>query len=152
LQQHLVLTGAEMLQAGTKRTILVVEDYVDTQQMLKLLLEDMGFNVLTATTGSEALAAAANNHIDLVLTDFNLPDTSGPAVVHRLRQLHTRFNHVPTIVLTAFDGFEYRRLATEAGCDAYVVKPPNYDTLLAIIDRLLRASQAKQEMLLSRTC
>jgi DNA-binding response OmpR family regulator len=141
-----------MLQAGTKPTILVVEDYVDTQEMLKLLLEDMGFNVLTATTGNEALAAAANNHIDLVLTDFNLPDTSGPTVVRRLRQLNARLNHVPTVVLTAFDGFEYRNLAAEAGCDAYVVKPPNYDTLLAIIDRLLRASQAKQEMLLSRTC
>jgi len=141
-----------MLQAGTKRTILVVEDYVDTQQMLKLLLEDMGFNVLTATTGNEALAAAANNHIDLVLTDFNLPDTSGPTVVRRLRQLNARLNHVPTVVLTAFDGFEYRNLAAEAGCDAYVVKPPNYDTLLAIIDRLLRASQAKQEILLTPTC
>ena len=141
-----------MLRTGTRPTILVVEDYVDTQQMLKLLLEDMGFNVLTATKGREALAAAANNHIDLVLTDFNLPDTSGPAVVRRLRQLNGRFNHVPTIVLTAFDGFEYRNLASEAGCDAYIVKPPDFDRLLAIIDRLLRASQAKQEISLSRTC
>ena len=139
-----------MLRTGT--TILVVEDYPDTQEMLKLLLEGAGFNVLTAETGREALAAAANNHIDLVLTDFSLPDTSGPTVVRRLRQLSGRLQHVPIIMLTAFDGFEYRNLAAEAGCDAYVVKPPNYDTLLAIIDRLLRASQAKQEMLLSRTC
>lgn len=151
LQKHLVLIGAEMLQAGTTPTILVVEDYVDTQQMLKLLLEGMGFRVLTAGTGYEALAVAANNHFDLVLSDFNLPDTSGPTLVRRLRQLNGR-KHIPTIMLTAFDGLEYRNLAAEAGCDAFVVKPPNFDTLLAIIDRLLRASQPKREMLLSRTC
>jgi DNA-binding response OmpR family regulator len=151
LQGHLVLIGAEMLQAGTRPTILVVEDYVDTQQMLKLLLEGMGFSVLTAERGNEAIAAAANNHIDLVLTDFNLPDMLGPTVIRRLRQFNPRLKHVPTIMLTAFDGYEYRNLAAEAGCDAYVVKPPNFDTLLGIIDRLLRADQAKRETLLTGT-
>ena len=130
----------------------MVEDYADTQEMLKLLLEGMGFNVLTASTGNEALATAANNHIDLVLTDFNLPDTSGPTVVRRLHQLSGRFEHVPTIILTAFDGFEYRNLAAQAGCDAFIVKPPNFDHLLGTIDRLLRVSEAKRAMLLSRTC
>jgi CheY-like chemotaxis protein len=144
LQKHLVFMGAEMLQAGTRPTILVVEDYVDTQQMLKLLLEGMGFRVLTAESGREAIAAAANNHIDLVLTDFSLPDMSGPTVIRRLRQLNGNGTHIPTVLLTAFDGYEYRNLAAEAGCDAYVVKPPNFETLLGIIDRLLQASQAKQ--------
>ena len=141
-----------MLQAGTKPTILVVEDYVDTQQMLKFLLEGMGFRILTAETGNEAVAVAANNHIDLVLTDFSLPDMSGPTVVRRLHQLNGNWTHIPTVMLTAFEGYEYRNLAAEAGCDAYVVKPPNFDTLLAIIDRLLKTSQAKPEMLLSRSC
>jgi DNA-binding response OmpR family regulator len=149
---HLVSKGAEMLQAGTRPTILVVEDYVDTQQMLKLLLESMGFRVLTAETGNEAVAVAANNHIDLVLIDFSLPDMSGPTVVRRLHQLNGNWTHIPTVMLTAFDGYEYRNRAAEVGCDAYFVKPPDFDTLLGIIDRLLRASQAKQEILLSRTC
>lgn len=140
-----------MLQAGTRPTILVLEDYVDTQQMLKLLLESMGFSVFTAETGNEALAFAANNHIDLVLTDFSLPDMSGPTAVRQLRQF-PRLKHVPTIMLTAFDGFEYRNLAAAAGCDAFMVKPPDFDTLLTTIDRLLRTSQAKRENLLCRTC
>jgi len=55
-------------------------------------------------------------------------------------------------MLTAFDGLEYRNLAAEAGCDAFIVKPPNFDTLLAIIDRLLRVSQAKRERLFTRVC
>jgi CheY-like chemotaxis protein len=104
----------------------------------------MGFRVLTAESGREAIAAAANNHIDLVLTDFSLPDMSGPTLIRRLRQLNGNWTHIPTVLLTAFDGYEYRNLAAEAGCDAYVVKPPNFETLLGIIDRLLQASQAKQ--------
>jgi CheY-like chemotaxis protein len=138
-----------MLRTGAGPTILVVEDYSDTREMLKLLLEGSGFEVLTAETGSEALAAAANNHIDLVLTDFSLPDIAGPTLLRRFRQLNAHLRHVPTVVLTAFNGYEFRDLAAEAGCDAFIVKPPNFDTLLGIIDGLLRTSQAKREMLVS---
>ena len=127
---------------------MVVEDYTDTQQMMKLLLEESGFHVLTATTGNEALAiAATNTDIDLVLTDFSLPDMAGPNVVRRLRQINARLKYVPTIVLTAFDGYEYRNLAFEAGCDAFIVKPPNFDSLLGIINRLLQANQTRQQVL-----
>jgi len=146
--QRLVLSGAEMLQTGTLPTILVVEDYTDTQQMLKLLLEDSGFRVLTATTGNDALALA-HRDIDLVLTDFSLPDMTGPNVVRRLRQINARLKYVPTIVLTAFDGGEYRNRAFEAGCDAFIVKPPNFDSLLVIIDRLLRTKQTPQQALVN---
>ena len=147
--QQQVQFGAEMLEMGTRPTILVVEDYVDTQQMLKLLLEESGFRVLTATTGNEALAAGRNNDIDLILTDFSLPDMSGPGVVRRLRQMNARLKDVPTIVLTAFDGYQYRNRAAEAGCDAFIVKPPNFDTLLGLINRLLQARQTQQEVLVS---
>lgn len=137
-----------MLQTGTRPTVLVVEDYADTQQMLKFLLEGSGFRVLTAMTGNEALDAARSNQIDLILTDFSLPDMSGPNVVRRLRQMNVRFKDVPTIVLTAFDGYQYRNLAAEVGCDAFIVKPPNFDTLLGLINRLLQAKQT-QEVLVS---
>jgi len=137
-----------MLQTETLPTILVVEDFTDTQQMMKLLLEESGFHVLTATTGNEALAVAtANSDIDLVLTDFSLPDMNGPHVVRRLRQINSRLKYVPTIVLTAFDGYEYRNRAFEAGCDAFIVKPPNFDSLLGIINRLLQANQTRQQVL-----
>jgi len=139
-----------MLQMGRLPTILVVEDYTDTQQMMKLLLEESGFHVLTATTGNEALAvAAANSDIDVVLTDFSLPDMAGPNVVRRLRQINARLKYVPSIVLTAFDGREYRNRAFEAGCDAFIVKPPNFDSLLGVIRLLLRANQTQQEVFVS---
>src|SRR5262245_45823044 len=126
-------------------TVLVVEDYADSRQMLRLLLEDLDYAVLTAATGNEALAVAPNNHIDLILTDYGLPDMTGPTVIRRLRRLRRGLRRVPTIMLTAFDGYEYRNLADEAGCDAFLIKPPDFDILKETIDRLLRESQTEPE-------
>jgi DNA-binding response OmpR family regulator len=106
--------------------------------MLKLLLEYADYSVVTAASGKEALAAAANYHIDLVLIDFGLPDMTGANVVRRLRQMGERMATVPIVMHTAFDGYEYRRLAHEAGCDAYLVKPPDFEILRGTLERLLR--------------
>jgi DNA-binding response OmpR family regulator len=137
----------EMQRTKTRPVILVVEDYADSRQMLKLLLEDMAYSVLTAGCGNDALTIARNNHIDLVLTDFSLPDMTGATVVRRFRQLNDNWNYVPAVMLTAFDGYEYRNLAAEAGCDAFMIKPPNFDTLKETIDRLLRYSHTQPQTL-----
>jgi len=97
-----------MQRSRTRPVILVVEDYADSRQMLTLLLEGMGYCVLPAAIGKEALAAAANNDIDLVLTDFSLPDLTGPTVARYVRELGDGFTHVPIVMLTAFDGYEHR--------------------------------------------
>ena len=111
-----------MVGTRTRPTILLVEDYADSRQMLTLLLESMDYFVLPASNGREAFALVANNDIDLVLTDFNLPDMTGPAVIRGLRRLSDRLAHVPAIMLTASDGYEHRSLAAEAGCDAFLIK------------------------------
>src|SRR5689334_16766935 len=115
-----------MQRTGTLPIILVIEDYADSRHILRLLLEDLNYAVLTAATGNEALAVAATNPIDLVLTDFSLPDMTGATVVRRLRQLRRGLKRVPTIMLTALDGYEYRTLAGEAGCNAFLLKPADF--------------------------
>ena len=127
----------------TRPIILVLEDYTDTRQMLKLLLEGLDYAVLTAATGKDALSAAAKNEIDLVLTDFNLPDMTGPNVVRRMRQLSSRLATIPVVMLTAFDGYEYEDLAYEAGCDAFLIKPPDFDILNETIERLLSRAERR---------
>jgi CheY-like chemotaxis protein len=129
-----------MQRTGTRPTILLVEDYADSRQMMKLLLEGLDYTVLTAATGKEALSAVANKHVDLILTDFGLPDMTGPSVVRSIRQLSNSSGRIPAVMLTAFDGYEYRGLAYEAGCDAFLIKPPNFDILKGTLDRLLQES------------
>jgi|SRR5689334_6819895 len=134
-----------MQRTRTRPIILLVEDFADSRQMLKLLLEDSDYVVLAAATGKEAISAAANNDIDLLLTDFSLPDMTGPTVVRRVRQISNRLEDTPAIMLTAFDGYEYRRLAFDAGCEAFLIKPPDFDVLKGTIDRLLRESETRKQ-------
>jgi CheY-like chemotaxis protein len=136
-----------MQQTRTQPIILVVEDYADIRQMMKLLLETLDYGVLTAANGKEALSVATNNHIDLILTDFNLPDMTGPTMVRYLRRHGNHSGSVPIVMLTAFDGHQYRELAKQAGCDAFFVKPPDFEFLKRTLDRLLQKSQAERDVI-----
>lgn len=119
---------------------MIVEDYADSRQMLKLLLEELDYRVFTAANGKEALAIAADNHLDLVLLDFGLPDMTGPTVVRRLRRMNNELRHVPIVMVTAFEGYQFRQLADEAGCDAFLAKPPDFEVLSETLERLLAES------------
>jgi CheY-like chemotaxis protein len=124
-------------QRKRKPIILVIEDYGDSREMMKLLLEDLGYRVLAAANGHQALALAGNNHLDLILTDFELPDMDGVSVVRSLRKLNTRLRHVPIIMLTALDGDEYYYPALRAGCTDFLTKPTDFETLQTMIKNLL---------------
>ena len=128
-----------MERSRTRPIILLVEDYIDSQQMLKLLLESLNYRVLAAANGKAALVIAAGRPIDLLLTDFNLPDMTGATLVRRLRKI---VKNVPTVILTAYDGDEYRQLAYEAGCNAFLSKPTDFDLLARTLDGLLKPGTA----------
>jgi len=121
--------------------VLIVEDYLDTRSMMKLLLESLNYTVLTAANGETALAIAAKNHIDLIVTDFNLPDITGAALIRRLRQMSEDLKSVPIVMLTALDADEYRHLAAQAGCNEFIVKPVDFDTLERVVDSLVRQNR-----------
>jgi CheY-like chemotaxis protein len=142
-QNRLIMVSG-MQQTRTRPVILLVEDYADSRQILTLLLESLGYCVFSAANGREALNAAAKNQIDLILTDFNLPDMTGPTVVRSVRELANRPAYIPVVILTASDGCEHRSLAAEAGCDAFLIKPADFEILRATIDRLLQVDQRAQ--------
>jgi len=134
----------DMQRTGSQPTILVVEDYADSRHMLKLLLEDQNYAVLTAANGKVAMSIAAQIPIDLIVTDFNLPDITGATLIRRLRHMSEDLTRVPIIMLTALDADEYRDLAAEAGCNEFIVKPVDFDTLEVLLDRLLRESRVSK--------
>lgn len=134
-----------MQRTRTRPIILLVEDYADSRQMLQLLLEGLDYAIIPAANGREALAATAqNHHIDLILTDYNLPDMTGLTVVRHVRQLGNSSAWIPVIMLTAFDGSEYRELAVKAGCNAFFNKPPDFQALEMTIERLLRETNGRK--------
>ncbi len=125
-------------QDSTKLVILVIEDYRDSREMLRLVLETSGYEVIAAATGNEALSLAAGNPVDLVLTDLGLPDMDGIAVVRQLRELNERFSRIPTIMLTAFERNECYEAAMDAGCTEVLTKPVDFDVLQSLIEKLLK--------------
>lgn len=127
-----------MQRTRTRPIILLVEDYADSREMLRLLLEEFEYEVLSAVDGNDALMVAANNHIDIVVADFGLPDMTGVAVAQQLRQLNGHLKQVPVVMLTAFDEDKIRRLADKAGCNAFLTKPPDFETLQRTLQQLLQ--------------
>lgn len=120
------------------KTILLVEDFTDARQMMKYLLEDLGYSVLEATDGWQAVEAVKREKPDLILMDMALPQISGLSATRIIRQMKEAAQ-TPIIALTASGQYIYRQ-AIEAGCDDLLEKPLDVDRLQPIIEKYLPSS------------
>ena len=125
---------------GDAPTVLVAEDDADVRLMMKMLLELKGYRVVEARDGQETLDVARERRPDLILMDLQLPRLNGFAVARFLRQTDG-LRGVPIIVVSGHDPAKHRNLALAAGCNAYVQKPIDFDTLDALILELLGGRQ-----------
>lgn len=117
--------------------ILYIEDNADNRLLVRRILEAAGYQVLEAATGLAGIKTAITHQPHLILVDINLPDIDGYEVTRRLRQ-QTALLRVPIMAVTAnvLKGDRERTLA--AGCNMYLSKPIDVDTLPQQIAQLLR--------------
>ena len=123
------------------KTILIVEDYKDTRVMIKVLLEDLGYNVLEAEDGWAAVESVKRQVPDLILMDMALPSTDGLRATKIIRQFEET-SKVPIIAFTASGEFIYKQ-AMEAGCNDLLLKPVDIDKLQSVVEQYLRNQPAK---------
>jgi PAS domain S-box-containing protein len=116
--------------------ILVVDDNVDSAEILAKLLRRSGYEVWTAYTGPAALTAAAEHVPDVVFLDIGLPGINGYEVARRLRQ-DARLRNVRLIAMTGYGQDSDRKLASEAGFDKHLVKPVNFQEVEVLLKALL---------------
>lgn len=128
-----------------REQILVIEDDEPILQVLRRTLSYEGYRVTTAADGPGGLAAARENPPDLVVLDWMLPGMDGLEVCKRLRG----GGDVPILMLTAKDAVADRVLGLDAGADDYVVKPFDFDELLARVRALLRRSKPEGKDILT---
>jgi two-component system KDP operon response regulator KdpE len=121
--------------------ILVVDDEPQILRALQMSLRGAGSDVDTASTGAQALTAAAVQPPDAVILDLVLPDTRGTDVCRELRTWST----VPVIVLSVVGDESEKVAALDAGADDYVTKPFGLDELLARLRAALRRVDAETE-------
>jgi CheY-like chemotaxis protein len=115
------------------RTILVVEDYDDVRQMLKILLESEDFCVLEASSGAEALKILKRGHPDVILMDLALPGIDGFETIRRIRKIDG-FQNTPIVILSAFSGPSIYETACRAGTDLVMTKPVDFDELALLLE------------------
>lgn len=116
-----------------KLRVLVAEDDNDINNMLRDLLENAGFAVEQAFSGTEAVRLMAGG-FDLVMLDLMLPGLAGEEVLKRIRET----SDTPVIVVSAKDDKSSKVGLLKSGADDYVTKPFDTDELLARIEALLR--------------
>lgn len=132
---------AEMANDLSARTIMVVEDYDDTRMLLKTGLEGLGYSVLEASNGQEAVDIAGREHLDLILMDLDLPIIDGIVATQRIRQ-QTEKQHIPIVAVTAYPMSYTRVKAFAEGCDEYMAKPIDMSELARLVARYLKPDTA----------
>jgi two-component system, cell cycle response regulator DivK len=118
------------------RTIMIVEDYDDTRLLLKQGLELLGYSVLEASNGQEAVDIADREHPDLILMDLDLPILDGIAATQRIRQ-QSHMESVPIVAVTAYPMSYSRVKAFAKGCNEYMPKPIDMSELANLVNRYL---------------
>ncbi len=116
--------------------ILVVEDEAPVRRLLKIVLSREVYEVLIASTGSEALDLAVENTPDLVILDLTLPELDGLAVCRELRSSSS----APILVVSGAGDEATKIAALDQGADDYLTKPFTSGELLARVRALLRRS------------
>lgn len=121
--------------------ILVVEDDLDIQELLKNFLQEVGYEIVLASDGVEALSTFSSAQFDLVLLDVMLPKIDGFAVCELIRKQ----SQVPIIMLTALGGEEEQIRGLDLQVDDYITKPFSVPILIRKIAAVLRRSSQTQE-------
>ena len=118
------------------RTIMIVEDYDDTRILLRRVLERLGYTVLEASNGQEAVDIADREHPDLILMDLDLPILDGIAATQRIRK-QPEMEKVPIVAVTAYPMSYTHVKAFAKGCNEYMAKPIDTTELERLVTRYL---------------
>lgn len=131
-----VITDAHRFSGST---ILVVDDDLNAQEILRGLLEDYGAKVITAGSAEKGLEVINTRKIDLVISDLGMPNHDGYYFLKEIRKLQSDCKDVPAIALTGFALETDRQISFDAGFAKHLSKPVDPRELFASINELLGA-------------
>jgi len=118
------------------KRILIVEDNEDNMYLIGFIVRKRGYEVIEARNGQEGVELALKEKPDLILMDIQLPDFDGLETTRRIRKSDADGN-VPIIALTSYAMAGDRQKALKSGCNGYIEKPINPDTIMAEIEKYL---------------
>ncbi len=116
--------------------ILVVEDSPTILYMMTDMLSQLGYEILKAANGAEAVTLATTEKPDVILLDVILPKLNGYQVCRQIKS-QPQTEHIPVIMITSKGKQTDRHWGLEQGADAYIVKPVDPDELKDVIDKFI---------------
>jgi two-component system cell cycle response regulator DivK len=130
--------GTMGMNEAARRTVMVVDDNEDLREMLRYMVERLGYRVVEAENGLEAIKMTRHKCPDLILMDLSMPVMDGLAATRLLRQTKEA-SHVPIVAITANRKEQSQADALAAGCNEYLTKPVNFHQLNSLLNTWLPA-------------
>jgi len=120
-----------------KKSILLVDDFENTLFVTAFTLERFGYNIFKAESGKKALEILkSNKDIDLIITDYNMPEMNGLQFVEKVKTL-TQNRSLPIFILSTEAKEEIKKAANNAGVTLWIKKPFKSDQLLEYIKKTI---------------
>jgi CheY-like chemotaxis protein len=117
--------------------VLLIEDSIDTLNMMKLWLGTFGCEVFTALDAIEGVKLATRANPELIISDIGMPDMDGYELMRTLRKTKG-LEQVPAIALSGYDNPDDKELALAAGFNAHLTKPTDMRELVSLMKTLTR--------------
>lgn len=108
-------------QETAEKTILVVEDSAFFREQIRSFMQEEGFQTLTAVDGQDALAVLAQNRVDMIVTDIEMPNMDGFGLIEAVRAKE-QYDQLPIIAVTSISDNHSRKRALDLGVDEYLIK------------------------------
>jgi len=124
------------------KPIIVVDDNLINLKLARVVLAKNDFQVYTATNATEALALLETIYPVLILMDIQLPGMDGLTLTRQLKA-DSRTHDIPIIALTAFAMKGDEQKAQEAGCDSYISKPIDVETIVETVTSVIDSQKKK---------
>lgn len=125
------------------KRILIVDDDSENISIVADMLKS-GFQVLSATSGKDAIRMAVQHEPDLILLDVNMPEMDGFEVCRRIRE-QPATRHIPVVMLTSASSIDHRVRGLDIGADDYVTKPFQSRELMARVQARLRRFELEEK-------
>ena len=107
-----------------EKTILIAEDSASIRKFISLALKLHGYRVILTVDGMDALEKLAQEHVDLVITDLNMPNIDGYKLIRTIRS-NPDYQDLPIIILSSLSKDEDIKEGMDAGANSYLIKPFN---------------------------
>jgi len=119
------------------KQVLTVDDSASVRQMVSFTLRKAGYEVAEACDGRAGLESAGRQKFDLIITDLNMPQMDGIAMIAAVRKL-PGYAFTPVLMLTTESQPEKNDAGRKAGATGWIVKPFQAEQLLAVLQKLVR--------------